>query len=51
MPVILTTDNDQYVSISSGYGLYVYIAARNSYCLTGMNINPAWWGSPPPCPF
>lgn len=48
---ILTSDNDQMVSGPTQYGFYVYIAVTNSYCLTGSNVNPFWWGSAPACNF
>lgn len=48
----------QYVRGSAGsYGLWVYLETAagsvpaGSRCVTGVNINPGWWGAPPVCPF
>jgi prepilin-type N-terminal cleavage/methylation domain-containing protein len=35
----------------SAYGLYVYRELTNSYCKTGVNMNPAWWSGTPECKF
>lgn len=52
IPAVLVSDGDQYVWRSdSGFGLYIYTAVANSFCRTGVNINTAWWGSPPTCNF
>ena len=52
MPSQLSTDGDQYSWDGTyGYGIYVYTAANNGYCRTGVNVNPGWWGSPPTCNF
>ncbi len=54
IPIQLTTDGDQYAYGSSGasYAFEVYIAATNSWCKTGVNINAGWWGiGVPTCNF
>ena len=49
---LLIYDNDQYVwGPDDSYGLYIYSDKSQSYCRTGVNVNPEWWGSPPECTF
>jgi type II secretion system protein G len=47
-----TGQNWQYVRgpSKSSYGLEIYTEKIGDYCVTGVNINPGWWGKPP-CPF
>lgn len=51
IPSILVSDGDQYVyHTTNSYGLYIYTTA-GGWCMTGVNINPGWWGGPPACNF
>jgi len=52
IPLILINDMTAYTwSGTDSYGLYIYTEASNSYCMTGVNVNPAWWNFAPNCNF
>ena len=36
---------------TDSYGLRIYTEGSNSYCMTGVNVNPAWWNFAPNCNF
>lgn len=36
---------------SNAYGIYVYQERTGMYCVTGVNVNSAWWSGPPACKF
>lgn len=52
MPHFITQDVDSYTwSGTDSYGFYVFTEGTQSYCRTGVNMNPSWWSGAPDCSF